>query len=284
MRTISLLYVIFAIVAIAIGPVHAALPTYLSIAGSQLGVEDPRGPLMVGVLSTTTGFPLSSRIILFEASKNGEFFGDSITAVVGKAVTNRDGEFRFRPSSFSQGPYFRAMFAGEGDYEGTRSEIINLSTLLEEAKDARVQDGPGNLYVSTTPSNADVYLNDKLVGKTDSTIRGIPAGEYDVTFVLNGYANATYSVLITPKKTVSIVVPLQRPMGAFTNPFDEYVAAMKDMELVADIHSGPASFQLRQNTSDPASIPHNVDVIQFSDPRDTSYLVIVSPDWNAVER
>ena len=282
MRTILLLYIIFAIGAIAIGPVHATLPTHLSIAGSQLGVGDPHGPLMVGVLSTTTNFPLSSRIILFEASRNGEFSGTS-TSVVGKAVTNRDGEFRFRPSSFSQGPYFKAMYVGDGDYESTRSEIIDLSILLEEAKETRVQDGPGNLYVSTTPSNADVYLNDKLVGKTDSTIRGIPAGEYDVTFVLDGYVNATYSVLISPKKTVSIVVPLQKPMDSFVDPFDEFVAAMKNMDVVAEINSGPASFQLRQNTSDPASIPHNVDVIQFSEPRDTSYLVFISPDWDAVD-
>lgn len=282
MRTAAILCILCIMFGVAIGPVHAALPTYLSIAGSQLGVEDPNGPLIVGVLSTSTAFPLSNRIILFEASKNGEFPGTS-TSVVGKAVTNRDGEFRFRPSSFSQGPYFRAMYAGDSDYDGARSEVIEISPLLEEAKVARYQDGPGNLYVSTSPSNADVYLNDELVGKTDTTIRGIPGGEYDVTFVLDGYLNATYSVLISPKKTASIVISLHPSVISVPNPFDEFVAAMGDMDLVVGISSGPASFELRQNTSDPASIPHNVNVIQFSDPRDTSYLVFVSPNWDAVE-
>ena len=279
-RTIALLCTLFAIIAMA--PVHAELPTSLSIAGSKLGVEDPNGPLVVGVLSTTTGFPLSSRIILFEGSKNGEFPGTS-ASVVGKVVTNKDGEFRFRPSSFSQGPYFRAMYTGDGEYSGSKSDVIELSALLEEARNARVQDGPGHLYVSTTPSNADVYLNGELIGKTDSTIRSIPAGEYDITFVLNGYLNATYPVLITPRKTASLVVSLQQPAVVSTNPFDEFVASMNDMDLVVELSNGPASFELRHNTSDPASVPHNVAVIQFSEPRDTSYLVIISPDWDAVD-
>jgi hypothetical protein len=150
--------------------------------------------------------------------------------------------------------------------------------LLEEAKVARVQDGPGHLYVSTTPSNADVYLGDELIGKTDSTIRNIPSGEYDVTFVLNGHLNATYPVLITARKTASLVVSLQKPTAVSMSPFDEFVAAMYDMDVVTRIDSGPTSFELRQDTSHPASIPHNVHVIEFSEPRDTSYLVIVSPD------
>jgi hypothetical protein len=101
--------------------------------------------------------------------------------------------------------------------------------------------------------------------------------------MLDGYLSSTYPVLITPKKTVSLVVQLHRPATASRDPFDEFLANMKDMELVAEVNNGPASFKLRQNTSDTASIPHNVAVIQFSEPRDTSYLVIVSPNWDAID-
>ena len=273
MRTVTIFLILLAI---GTAPVHAILPTSLSIEGTTLGVEDPNGPLIIGVLTTTTGFPLSDRIIFLDASTNGEFRG-TISSVVGKAVTNKDGEFRFRPSSFAQGPYFRATYTGDGDYIGTESGVINVATLLEEAKAARVQDGPGNLNVVSTPTNADVYLNGLLAGKTDSILKGIPAGEYDVTLVRDGYVNATYPVLISSKKTVSLVVTLQRPIDASMSEFDAFVASMYEMDVVADVRSGPASFQLRQNTSDPAYIPHTVQVIDFSEARDTSYLVIVSP-------
>jgi hypothetical protein len=273
MRTVAALFIVFMI---GIVPAHAILPTSLSIEGSTLGVGNSTGPLITGVLSTSTGFPLSERIIFFEASANGEFPGTS-TFIVGKAVTNNNGEVRFRPSSFAQGPYFRATYAGDGNYAGTKSDVIDISDLLEEAKAARVQDGPGNMHVISTPSNADVYIDGVLAGKTDAIIKGIPPGEHDVTFVLGGYLDSTYSVLITSKKTVSLVVALHPPAA----PLDPFLASIQNqnLDLIAAITGGPASYQLYQNTSDPASIPHSVNVIEFSEPSITSYLVVVSPPY-----
>ena len=275
MRTIVTLLILFMI---GIVPVHALLPTTLSIEESSLGVDNPTGPLIVGTLSTSTGFPLSERIIFFEASGNGEFPGTA-TFVVGRAVTNNNGEVRFRPSSFAQGPYFRAMYTGDGNFEGVRSEVINIADLIEEAKTARLQDGPGNMNVISTPSKADVYIDGEFVGKTDTIIRGIPAGEHEVTFVLAGYQTSTYSVLITSQKTVSVVVTLQPLVGRSGDPeFDMFIAAMQGMEQIVGITEKPGSYQLYMNTSDPASIPHSVDVIKFSEP-EASYLVVVSPQY-----
>jgi hypothetical protein len=263
---------------IGIVPVYATLPTSLSIDGSTLGVSQPTGPLITGVLTTSTGFPLSDRIIFFEASVNGEFPGTQ-ASVVGRAVTNKNGEVRFRPSSFAHGPYFRALYPGDGTYAGTKSDIIEISSLLEEARVARAQEGPGNLNIFSTPANADIYIDGLLAGKTNTIIKGIPSGERDVTLVLDGYLDSTYSVLITSKKTVSLVVTLT----PFTPPSDSALTAFtlstQNMELLAGITGGPASYQLYQNTSDPASIPHSVNVIEFSDPRSTSYIVVVSPQY-----
>jgi len=49
--------------------------------------------------------------------------------------------------------------------------------------------------------------------------------------------------------------------------------------VIADITRGPASFQIRQDKSDPAAIPHSVNIMEFSEPSRTSYLVIVSPEY-----
>ena len=271
MRTVTALLILLMV---GIVPAHAILPTSLSIDGSTLGVGDSTGPLIAGVLSTSTGFPLSERIIFFEASANGEFPGTH-AFVVGKAVTNNHGEVRFRPSSFAQGPYFRAVYAGDGNYAGTKSDVINISQLLEDAKAARVQDGPGHMHVVSTPSHADVYIDGVLAGKTDTTIKDIPAGEREVTLALAGYLNSTYSVLITSKKTVSLVVTLNPPAP----PTDPLLASIQDMDVIADITRGPASFQIRQDKSDPAAIPHSVNIMEFSEPSRTSYLVIVSPEY-----
>jgi len=274
MRAVAVLFIALMI---GIVHVHAVLPTSLSIGGSTLGVSDSTGPLITGVLSTSTGFPLSDRIIFFEASANGEFPGTS-TFVVGRAVTNNNGEVRFRPSSFAQGPYFRATYNGDGNYAGAKSDVIEISNLLEEAKAARAQDGPGNLNVISTPSNADVYIGGVLVGKTDTIIKGLLPGEHDITFVLNGYLNSTYSVLITSKKTVSLVVTLQ-PATAPKSDLNIFMTSMQDMELTAGFARNPVSYQLRQNTSDTTSIPHSVDIMEFSAPSTTSYLVFVSPQY-----
>jgi len=275
MRAVAALLIVFMI---GIVPVHAILPTSLSIDGSTLGVNDSTGPLITGILSTSTGFPLSDRIVFFEASANGEFPGTN-AFIVGRAVTNNNGEVRFRPSSFAQGPYYRAVYAGDGNYAGTKSDVIDISALLEDARAARVQDGPGNMHVISTPSNADVYIDGVLAGKTDAIIKGIPPGERDVTLVLDGYLDSTYSVLITSQKTVSLVVTLH-PHTAPTDPdLSAFMASIQGMELVAGFTGGPVSYQLRQNTSDPASIPHSVNIMEFSDPRTTSYLVVVSPQY-----
>jgi hypothetical protein len=261
---------------IGIVPVHAVLPTSLSIDGSTLGVSDPTGPLITGVLSTSTGFPLSDRIIFFEASSNGEFPGTN-AFVVGRAVTNSNGEVRFRPSSFAQGPYFRAVYAGEGSYAGTKSDVIDISNLFEEAKTARTQDGPGNLHAFSTPSNAYVYIDGVLAGKTDTIIKGIPSGEREITFVLDGYLNSTYSVLITSQKTASLTVTLYQPTAPIDLELEAFMASIRDTELITGFTRGPVSYELRQNASDTSSISHYVDIIEFSDPHRTSYSVLISP-------
>ena len=255
--------------------VHA-VPTILTIEDTTVGVDDSTAPLITGTLATTTGFPLSERIILLEASSNGIFPG-TIASVVGKVVTNKDGIYQFRPSSLAQGPYYRAVYAGDGNYTGVNSEVIDISALLEEVKVARHKDGVGSINALSTPSNADIYIDGVLCGQTDTIITQIPSGEHEVTFVLDGYMNSTYSVLVSAQKTASLVVTLSTyPVNSFE---DSFIISTQGMEPVISITREPASYQLYQNSSEPTAVPHSVDVITFSEAVPTSYLVIVSPKY-----
>jgi hypothetical protein len=272
---VTLKYIILlSICLVSISTCVQALPTTVTIEGTTVGVHDSTAPLITGTLATTTGFPLSNRIILLEASSSGIFPG-TITSVVGKVVTNNDGIYQFRPSSLTQGPYYRAMYTGDGSYTGVKSEILDISPLLEEVKAARHIDGVGSINAMSTPSNADIYIDGVLYGKTDTIIKQIPSGEYTVTFVLDGYMNSTHPVLVSAQKTASLVVTLSKYS---TNSVEDlFSISTQGMESVASISGGPASYQLYQNSSEPTAVPHSVDVITFSKAVPTSYLVIVSP-------
>ena len=74
-----------------------------------------------------------------------------------------------------------------------------------------IPDG-GSLVVSTTPANADIYLDLRLSGVSPATIRGISSGQHLVTLIKPGYDVYSTEITVTNGTPASVnAVLVQRP-------------------------------------------------------------------------
>ena len=52
----------------------------------------------------------------------------------------------------------------------------------------------GSIIIESVPDGADVYVEDRLIGKTPLTVQKLEAREYDVRLSLKGYENQSLKI------------------------------------------------------------------------------------------
>ncbi|GGJ33601.1 PEGA domain-containing protein [Deinococcus roseus] len=95
---------------------------------------------------------------------------------------------------------------GYTDYSSTVTIRANQSTNLNVTLRREVRSG--NVAVNTNVA-ADVYLNGKLYGRSDLTVRDLPEGTYTLKLVANGYETYNSSVTVRDGQTTAVNVTLQ---------------------------------------------------------------------------
>lgn len=75
------------------------------------------------------------------------------------------------------------------------------------------QEKTGAIKITSTPSGAEVYLNNEYRGTTPATINAVPAGNHTIEIRENGYKNWSGSVTVSPGSTAS-VSPVLVPVAA----------------------------------------------------------------------
>ncbi|WOF15544.1 PEGA domain-containing protein [Methanoplanus sp. FWC-SCC4] len=81
--------------------------------------------------------------------------------------------------------------------------------------------GTGTLDISSTPTGANVYINNEYKGITPFQL-SLPAGEYSVSFRLTGYMDSTTTATVNSGGTSTVqgsLVPTTQPTQSGTIPF-----------------------------------------------------------------
>lgn len=102
--------------------------------------------------------------------------------------------------------------------------------------------GNGNLYVISSPRNADIYINDELRGVSPELIVNIKPGNYNIEIVKPGFEDFSTIVTIDKGKTTNLISTLNVILtcnetdngldyfkkGTATDPFNRFVDKCAD--------------------------------------------------------
>ena len=89
---------------------------------------------------------------------------------------------------------------------GTTSTIEKVLTKIHEPV-------TGSVDVTSTPSGANVYLDDNYKGITPVTLNDVPAGNHKITLMLDGYSKSEGTTEVEQGKTSSVSVSLSPVQG-----------------------------------------------------------------------
>lgn len=99
----------------------------------------------------------------------------------------------------------------EAELDGYESSSTNVYLHSGYTQNVHLNLGsPGSISVTSDPSDAYVYVNSKMVGKTPYVITGLSSGNHEIEVTKNGYYNY--------KKTVNVIEGTQISVYADLNP------------------------------------------------------------------
>jgi len=115
----------------------------------------------------------------------------------------------------------------EGEIEGLVSFMqpiaVQLSRLIRP--EIKKDEEKGSIEINTDPAKAEVYLNSKKVGNSPLKLTDIPAGEYTIKLIANGYATVEDIVLIEKDKVTEFEKKMRAIGGLniLTEPTDAQI-------------------------------------------------------------
>ena len=81
-------------------------------------------------------------------------------------------------------------------------------------RDIRLETTPGTIKITSSPSGAEVFLNDKKVGVTPWTVPGVQPGNYRIRAAFPGYDFVEKTVSVAPSQTENVHLTLARSTGS----------------------------------------------------------------------
>lgn len=120
---------------------------------------------------------------------------------------------------------------GYRDYEQT----VAVGTGQTQTVDANLvlisEPVPGEISISSTPSGANVFVDDEYKGITPVTIPGVASGTRDVLLRLPGYADADDKVNVPPGGTATVSVSMKPEGEAKATPGFGFIAAISALGI-----------------------------------------------------
>ena len=141
---------------------------------------------------------------------------------------------------------------------------------LERGKNEQVQLTPepilSNLKVLSTPEDADIYLNGKLVGTTPQILRDLLVGDYELELRKAGYGSTKQTVTVKEGQTVEVNLTLASTGSiAFTSEpsgADLYINGTykgRTPYTASDLPAGSYTYELRKEGYETLSASAVVD-------------------------
>lgn len=171
-----------------------------------------------------------------------------------------DGEFiGYTPLRFGTRPgTHRVSIELEGYEPYTTSVNLRGGETLDVNARLEAQARPGTVTFTSSPSGADVYVDDRYVGTTPTGAIRFEDGTYTARFELPGYQSTTVSFRARHGENRSVAANLQAQLGSIRVQANVGGALVfVDGRQVGTIASGSGRFELR----DVASGVHEVVVI-----------------------
>ena len=102
---------------------------------------------------------------------------------------------------------------GYRDYDTTQYFNGGTTSTVEKALTHIISPLTGSVEVTSTPSGANVYLDDNYKGITPVTLNDVPAGNHKITLMLDGYSKSEGTTEVEGGKTSSVSVSLSPSQG-----------------------------------------------------------------------
>ena len=86
--------------------------------------------------------------------------------------------------------------------------VVTVNAQLTPNAPSPTPDTTGQIVVSSTPTGAEVFLDNAFRGITPVTLSDIPAGSHVVTVKQTGYTDSTQTVTVTGGESAPVIVGL----------------------------------------------------------------------------
>ncbi|MDH7510359.1 MAG: PEGA domain-containing protein [Methanolinea sp.] len=192
-------------------------------------------PMTIGSLSTgrhavrlsLAGYQDYTRTVEIESGSQSSFSvtltpvyqpttGDIVvTSVPGGAAIYLDGSYRgttsernpFDITGVAPGSHTVSLLKnGYQDYSADVTVLVGKTTSVSAVlTPGSVTPATGDVYVESSPSGADVYLDNAYKGFAPLTIHNVPAGSHVVMLRMSGYQDFQYTVQVNAGQTASVI-------------------------------------------------------------------------------
>lgn len=145
-----------------------------------------------------------------------------------------------------------------GEPAGKRTLVLKAWSGAEYDSDTCTYYGsepPGSIRVESTPSGADVYLDQSYEGKTPLTIRDVSPGSHTLRVIKSGYKEWTKTVTVYSNETTYVNAALQKELGSIhvtSNPSGAKVYLDGSYKgttplTIGDVSTGNHTLTLKKN-------------------------------------
>lgn len=142
---------------------------------------------------------------------NGNYMGNTPSSGVFYITQLSPGSYALRIVMQDYQPYTESAVV--------RAGIINdIHATLNPVAPGPVPDTTGQILVYSTPSGANVYLDNAYKGITPLTLTNIPTGSHTVTFRLNGYQDLVKPAIVVGGSTTEAPGALVQSSNPPPNP------------------------------------------------------------------
>jgi hypothetical protein len=161
-----------------------------------------------GILSSSDGKPLGNKHITLESSEKSATDSDSFEVLATKD-TDAEGKYDFFRPVDTPPEFLRVKFSGNDNFAPIMSKVISARGAGTDHPQV-MTDKVGTVMIYSTPTGADVFIDDILRGVSPYHAGGLSEGTHNVTLSKTGYLNETQDVYISPKFDASLTITLKQ--------------------------------------------------------------------------
>ena len=153
------------------------------------------------------------------------------------------GKTPFFSDQLKVGQYLLKVTAGEASFvekitlSGGTLTVVNRELannfLAESGETLWLESGKRGLFVSSMPSEADITVDGKLVGKTPYLVEKLEEDEHKITLAKAGYINREFAVKASNKYQVVADVTLASEIAKNPQPSPTPVLAVQKVKILA---------------------------------------------------